>query len=191
MKRKYLVVVLPFLVIQGAMTAWMLSDPIDVSQVGDTFTYRPKHNFALLVLPLAGMFITSAAFMFKQGKLGWLFSLPFLAIGAWATWSFLSLDISNSHVKVGPDGVYSEWGTSSDPQSQSIDFTTTDAILVTTRLDGDRHRPYIIAANKSNGSTSMPINDIVRHAMTRILKNAEKHELPVTFANSTSLKYGG
>lgn len=190
-KLKYIATVSPFVLVLVAMAIWMLSDLIGVEKNGETYTYRVKHNFAWLFLPFAGFMLASGMFIARLGRIAALFSLFFFGMALYAGWFALTFDMSNQHVRVSPDEVYSEWGTRTDPVSVSIDFRELEQLALTSKLEGENRRRYIVGTTKHGTTIEMPVNDIVQVALKRVFLNARIHNVKVDLDGPQNLDNGG
>ncbi len=184
-KLKYIATVSPFVLAFAAMAIWMLSDLIGIEKLGDTYTYRVKHNFALLLLPFAGFMLVSGVFIARLGRIAALFSLFFFGFALYAGWFAVTSDMSNQHVRVNPDEVYSEWGTMSDPVSVTINFRDLDRLALASKMEGENRQRYIVATTRTGTTIEMPVNDIVQVALKRIFLNARIHNITLEFDDSS------
>ena len=189
-KLKYLATVSPFVVVFVAMATWMLSDLISVEKTGGIYTYRVKHNFALLFLPFAGFMLASGIFLARLGRMAALCSLFFFGSAICTGWFALTSDTSNQHVRVSPNEVYSEWGTRADPVSASIDFRELKQLALRSQQEGDKLRRYIVGTTETGTTIEIPVNDIVQVALKRVFLNARMHNVELDLGVPTKPENG-
>lgn len=168
------------------MAAWMFLDFADIQRDGQVYTYRVKHNFAWLFLPLSGFAIGSGVFLARLGKRAILPALFFVAMGLSVGWTGLAIDTSNHHVRVGPDDVYSEWGSKSRPESVAIDFRDLEQLSLVNETDGDKKIRSLVGHQKSGGTVRMPVNDLVQLALKRIFVNASVHKVRLDLGDASA-----
>lgn len=190
-KLKYIATVSPFVLVFAAMAIWMLSDLIGIEKSGDTYTYRVKHNFAWLFLPFAGFMLASGVFIARLGRIAALCSLFFFGFALYAGWFALTSDMSNQHVRVSPNEVYSEWGMRSDPASVSIDFRELERLALTSKLEGENRRRYIVGTTKHGTTIEMPVNDLVQVALKRVFLNARTHNVKLDLDGPPNPEHSG
>ena len=190
-KLSYIATVSPFVLLFVAMAVWMLSDLIGIEKNGDTYTYRVKHNFAWLFLPFVGFMLVSGIFIARLGRIAALCSLIFFGVALYAGWSSLTSDLSNQHVRVSPNEVYSEWGTRSAPVSVAIDFRELERLTLTTKLEDAKPRRFIVGTTKHGTTIEMPVNDIVQVALKRVFLNARLHNVELEWDGPTNPEKSG
>ena len=109
------------------------------------------------------------------------FSLFFFGFGFYAAWVALTLNLSNQHLRVGPNEVYSEWGTASAPQSSLIDFRQLDCVALRHKLNGKDDRRFLVGTTKNGDRIELPVGDLLQFALKRVFLNATRHDVNLDF----------
>ncbi|MEM7316645.1 MAG: hypothetical protein AAF497_26225, partial [Planctomycetota bacterium] len=169
-KFKYTVVLAAIFSSIVLIALFVTSEPV-VETNGETTIFRPGHF--LKWAPIANA-LTPAILGFSiVERKGWfmrLFGFGCLLVAAGIYW--MEPDISNHHVSVSPKGIVVEFGSQTNPIRQEVSFEGTKAIRVMYKDDEEQ----IVAVKKAQtvDKEFIKVDDLVRHAIPEILKEAEE-----------------
>jgi hypothetical protein len=153
---------------------------VSVETKGDStiYTAHSATDFMFDVFPVLTAILT-IVYLLQPG----IFRLFGAALGlltAWLIYTAVTMDTSNHNVTVTPTSVSRQVGTKSKPIYHQIDFTKT-AYLYIDQVPGDRGPMYELVANAAadGAETRVPIFDMMRSALPKIMETASKHNVVI------------
>jgi hypothetical protein len=176
-RAKFIVVVIVIGIASLAFLSYSLSNSLVIEKSGSQYTYRSTFDTSWLGVPVELIAFAAAFFLFRHRRINWIQALLFLGIAGWFSFAMFSLDVSNHKVVVDQTSIVSEWGTVNKPERVEIDFSSTSELSLIKMERNGLPEDLLIAKDNSGHTITVPVNDLVRAALKRILVNASANNV--------------
>jgi heme/copper-type cytochrome/quinol oxidase subunit 2 len=178
-RAKFIVVVIVIGIASLAFLSYTLSNSLVIERSGSQYTYRSTFNTAWLGIPVVLIAFAAAFFLIRHRRINWMPALLFLGIAGWFSFAMFSMDVSNHKVVVDQTSVVSEWGTVNKPERVEIDLSSTSELSLIKMERNGLTEDLLIAKDNSGKTITVPVNDLVRAALKRILVTASANNVRI------------
>ena len=176
-RAKFIVAVIVIGVVSLVFLSYSLANSLVIEKSGTQYTYRSTFNTAWFGVPVVLIAFAAAFFLARHRRINWITALLFLGVGSWFSFAMFSLDVSNHKVVVDESSVVSEWGTVKNPERVEVDFSSTSELSLIKMERNGLPEELLIAKDNSGNTITIPVNDLVRAALKRILVNASANNV--------------
>jgi hypothetical protein len=166
----------------GVLAFAILSGPgdIDVIHDGDSTTYKPRMSFVAIYFFTSALLTSILTYFFWQAR--GIFRLFAFCLGAITVFLIVSIPTGQTHyARVTPEGFTIQLGAWYAPETQTVLFADLASIDVW-KAPGDnvdRGVLLCIATGEEPNRISVPIYDLMEHAMPEILRRAEREGVAI------------